>query len=182
MATFDLESILQLPCGQVSQLYYKHKLIVFNFTVYENPGERGCCYLWTEVDGGKGSDNIGTCLLEYLRSLPSTVSRIDLFSDNCGGQNKNTQIMAMCLYAVNTTANLKEIQHTFLKTGHTYPECDSMHAAIEYAKRHVKVHSMEHWEGVIGMARRKKPYEITRMNMRAKSKRDPSCHRNCYIP
>ena len=28
MTTFDLEAVLQLPCGQVSQLYYKRKLIL----------------------------------------------------------------------------------------------------------------------------------------------------------
>jgi len=32
--TFHLEAILRLPCGQVSQLYYKRKLVVYNFTVY----------------------------------------------------------------------------------------------------------------------------------------------------
>ena len=34
MATFDHETILQVPCSQVSRLYYTHKLIVYNFTVY----------------------------------------------------------------------------------------------------------------------------------------------------
>ena len=68
--TFDLEAILQLPCGQVSQLYYKHKLVVYNFTVYESPSKEGSCYLWTELDGCKGSDEIGTCLLQYFIALP----------------------------------------------------------------------------------------------------------------
>ena len=131
MATFDLEAILQLPCGQVSQLYYKRKLVVYNFTIYESPSAVGRCYLWTEVDGQKGSDEIGTCLLKYLQALPTTVSKVDLFSDNCGGQNKNIQIVAICLYAVNTIDHLQEIQHTFLETGHTQMECDSMHSAIE---------------------------------------------------
>jgi len=45
MATLDLQAVLQLPCGQVSQLYYKQKLVVYNLTFYEIPGGRGQCYL-----------------------------------------------------------------------------------------------------------------------------------------
>ena len=163
MATFDLEAILQLPCGQVSQLYYKRKLVVYNFTVYENPSSMGNCYLWTEVDGRKGSDEIGTCLLKYFQEIPDSISKVDIFSDNCGGQNKNIQIVAACLYAVNTIDHLKEIQHTFLETGHTQMECDSMHSAIEHAKKHVKIHSIGQWEEILSMARRKNPYRVTRM-------------------
>ena len=36
MATFYLEAILQVSCGQVLRLYYKRKLIVYNCTVYES--------------------------------------------------------------------------------------------------------------------------------------------------
>ena len=163
MLTFDLEAILQLPCGQVSQLYYKRKLVVYNFTVYESPSGQGSCYLWTELDGCKGSDEIGTCLLNYFRALPTSISKVDMFSDNCGGQNKNIQIVAVCLYAVNSIDHLTEIQHTFLETGHTHLECDSMHSAIEHAKKHVKVNSIDQWEGILTMARRKKPYKVTRL-------------------
>ena len=64
MATFDLEAILQLPCGQVSQLYYKRKVVVYNFAVYESPSGLGSWYLWTEIDGHKDSDEIGMCLMK----------------------------------------------------------------------------------------------------------------------
>ena len=163
MATFDLEAVLQLPCGQVSQLYYKRKLVVYKFTVYESPGGQGSCFLWNEVEKGKGSDEVGSCLLKYFMALPDEVSKVDVFSDNCGGQNKNIQVVAACLYAVNNIDHLVEITHTFLETGHTHMECDSMHAAIEHAKKNVKVHSMGQWEGILSMARRKKPYQVIKL-------------------
>ena len=34
IATFDLQSVLQIPSTQVSQLYYSRKLNMFNLTVY----------------------------------------------------------------------------------------------------------------------------------------------------
>jgi len=158
-ATFNLEAVLQLTCGQVSQLCYKHKHLMYNITVYESPSARGRFYLWTEVDSHKGSDEIETCFLIYFRALPTTISKVDIFSDNCGRQNKNIQVVAVCLYAVNTIDHLQEIQHTFLETSHTQMECDSMHSAIEHAKKLIKVHSIGQWVGILTMARRKKPVQ-----------------------
>ena len=135
-------------------------LIVYNFTLYESPGARGVCYLWSEVDGHRGSDEIGSCLLSYLQSLPEHVKKIDFFSDNCRGQNKNIQIAAVCLYAVKNIDHLDEIVHTFLENGHTMMKCDSMHAAVEFAKRNMRVESMQQWETVLQLARRKNPYEV----------------------
>ena len=86
-----------------------------------------------KADGCKGSDEIGTCLLKYFRALPTSISKVGMFSDSCGGQNKNIQIVAVCLNAVNSVNHLKEILHTFLETSHTHLECDSMHSVIEHA-------------------------------------------------
>ena len=43
-------------------------------------------------------------------------------------------------------------------------ECDSMHSAIEHAKKNVKVYTLADWCNVIRLARRSKPYQIHRMN------------------
>ena len=51
-ATFDLQSILQLP-SDASPLYYMRKLIVYNLTFYDGVTGKGTCYLWTELDGKK---------------------------------------------------------------------------------------------------------------------------------
>ena len=51
-ATFDLQSILQIPCGDTSQLYYKRKLALHNLTIYESSSpNRAFCNVWLEVDG-----------------------------------------------------------------------------------------------------------------------------------
>ena len=88
-------------------------------------------------------------------SLPSSVSKVDIFSDNCDGQNKNIQTVAVY-------AHINKIQHTFLETRYTHMECDSMHAAIEHAKKYAKVHSIGQWEGILTMARQNNPHNVTR--------------------
>ena len=64
IATFDLQSVLQIPSTQMSQLYYSHKLNLFNLTVYSiKKPNNAVCYCRTEVDGKRGSTEIGTCIL-----------------------------------------------------------------------------------------------------------------------
>ena len=52
-ATFDLQSILQLPCSDASPLYYKRKRVLYNLTVHEAVSLGGHCYVWNETNGLK---------------------------------------------------------------------------------------------------------------------------------
>lgn len=162
-ATFDLQSVLQLPSSDVSTMYYKRKICVYNFTIYEANSGMGHCYIWTELDGKRGSSEIGSCLIHYLDSLPSHVRRVSFHADSCGGQNRNQYVAAALMHHVQTST-IDEITLNFLETGHTQMECDSMHSAIENAKKNVKVYTIGEWCNVITLARRSKPYTIHRMN------------------
>ncbi|KAF3857119.1 hypothetical protein F7725_008978, partial [Dissostichus mawsoni] len=57
-----------------------------------------------------------------------------LYSDTCGGQNRNAGFSAMCLHAVKTLP-ISIIDHKFMESGHSQMECDSVHAAIETARK-----------------------------------------------
>ena len=103
-AMFDLQSILQLPCSEASPLYYKRKLTLYNLTVHKAVSLDGHCYVWTEVDGRKGANEIATALYLYLTSLPLTVLQVLLSSDSCNGQNRNQFVSSMLLYVVRTTS------------------------------------------------------------------------------
>jgi len=76
-------------------------------------------------------------MLHYLQSLPKTVREIAMFSDMCGGQNRNQNIAAMLLYVFQSIDHINVIERKFLEKGHrpTYMECDSMHSAIEFAHK-----------------------------------------------
>lgn len=160
-ASFDLQSVLITPCSLVSTMYYKRKLSSYNLTIYSHGTQNGVCFVWDETQGRRGSCEIATCLLYYLRSLPTSVTHVSLYSDSCPGQNRN-QFVATCLiYAVQTIPNLSTVDHKFLETGHTQMECDSIHAAIEFAKKHTPIYIPSEWHTVIRMARKKNPYVVT---------------------
>jgi len=55
-------------------------------------------------------------------------------SDSCPGQNKNSILLATCLYVLKKSPSLDVLEHTFLVPKHTRMECDSDHAQIEKKK------------------------------------------------
>ena len=158
--TFDLQSVLYTPCSGVSSLYYTRKLSVYNLTVYDQASKDGWCYLWDECNGQRGSCEIGTCLVNLVQSLPKTCHHVSFFCDSCGGQNRNQFLIGALLYGLNSSS-LEAISITFLVSGHTEMECDSMHSTIELSKKYgQKVNYRIDWHNIIRAARKRQPYII----------------------
>jgi len=120
VATMDLQSVLQIPQSRESQFYYKRKLCLYNLTFYvENSGE-AYCYVWTELDSKRGANEIGTCVKKFVETqVRKGKTKIFIWSDNCGGQNRNKFLMALYHKLVKETPGLKLIHHSYLETGHT---------------------------------------------------------------
>lgn len=155
-ATFDLQSVLQIPYSDISPMYYSRKLCTYNLTIFESaPPKKAYCYAWTELNGQRGSAEIGTALLKWVQTLPPYVKEISVFSDTCSGQNRNQYIAALFLFIVQNSA-LEVITHNFLEKGHSYMEVDSMHSAIESANKYVSLYTMQDWLNIFKIARSKR--------------------------
>ncbi|KAK5910675.1 hypothetical protein CgunFtcFv8_004916 [Champsocephalus gunnari] len=87
-------------------------------------------------------------MFQYLSTLSRT-EHVVLYSDTCGLQNRNAGFSAMCLCL-----------HIFMESGHSQMECDSVHAAIEAARKKVPVYSPEGYYTLVRMARRNRPYKV----------------------
>ena len=61
--TFNLGAILTTPFAEDSQIYYKRKLAIYNFTIHEGHSLNGYCYLWVDAEGVRGYAEIATCLV-----------------------------------------------------------------------------------------------------------------------
>jgi len=138
---------------------------VYNFTIFDGHNKDGYCFVWDESNGKKGSSEIATCLLKYITQLPETVSHVSTFSDPCGGPNRNKNIMAAMLYAVNTIENIKIIHLKFMESGHSYLEADSIHATTKRARRHKKMYNTREWALLFSCARiHPNPYKVITLN------------------
>ena len=116
-------------------MYYMRKLCCYNLSVYNLGNQAGKCSVWPETEAGRGPCEVTTCLHLQLLSLLINIEHVVMYSDVCGGQNRNQIIATSLLDAVNTSNDIKIIDHKFLESGHTHMECDSMHAGIEFAKK-----------------------------------------------
>lgn len=164
-ATFDLQAVLTLPYAGDGKIYYSRKLSVLNFTIFDSKN-KGTCFLWDETNGKKGSAEISTCLIRYLKSLPSEIESVVMYADTCGGQNRNRNIMTAMLYVVNTiNTKLQTIDLKYMESGHSYLEADSIHATIEREKRHKNIYIPEEYKLIIQMSRKKPfPYDVNTIN------------------
>ena len=150
--THDMQATLSIPASRESILYYKRKLSLYHFTIYDCLGN-GLGFLFDETNGTKGCNEVTTSLLMYILQLPITVEEFTGWSDTCSAQNRNFHLLCMLIYAVNTVEHLKIINLKYLESGHTYLECDSMHANIERKKKNAKVYSIGEMRMLIENAR-----------------------------
>ena len=160
--TFDLQAVLYTPHARDGPIYYKRKLAVYNFTVYDGL-KNGHCFLWDETEGKRGAVEIASALIRFFETLPENVTHVSTFSDTCGGQNRNRFIVAAMLYVVQKLG-ISVIDVKYMESGHSYLEVDSIHATIEHARKHQAIYTPKEWEILIRSCRRKpKPYSVTTM-------------------
>lgn len=84
VACYDLQAVLQAPCGEISVFYYKRKLNCFNFTIYDVVKKQCYCYFWTEAMASRGANEVALFIPMFLEN-------------QCSGQNKNKAILLMYL-------------------------------------------------------------------------------------
>lgn len=83
--TMDLQSILLCPMLKASSIYYKKKLVVHNFTIYNLKTNDGYCFIWNESEG-QISANEFPCIIYYFIKTLANVKQgeeIILNSDGC---------------------------------------------------------------------------------------------------
>lgn len=161
--TMDLQSVLLCPKSNVSALYFKTKLIVHNFTVYDIKRQQGYCYLWNECEGGLTSNEFTSIIISFLekhlKQYPiSDNQEIILYSDGCGYQNRNTTLSnALFNFALDKKV---VIIQKYLQKGHTQMEVDSVHSVIERKIRNKKINVPADYVQICKTACSKKPYKV----------------------
>lgn len=144
---FDLEAVRYCPYVKAKTVFYKRQLAVYNLTIYDVASCQAVCYMWHEAVAGRGSNEISSCVFDYLKTHANGKPFV-LLSDTCGGQNRNANMASMLLYAVKHL-NMPYIDQAFFEPGHSMMECDSVHAHIQRATKNLNIFSPFEWYGAV---------------------------------
>lgn len=140
---FDMQQNQPLPKLSISDVYYMRQLWLYNLTfvvIEPNQNKQNTfAYTWTENESGKGSNEVGSALIHFLKKLEQKYNDLDpterphtlkLFSDSCPGQNKNsTMVFILLSYVQNSMFD--EIQHYFPIRGHSFMPPDRVFGRSE---------------------------------------------------
>lgn len=159
---FDLMSTLPTPHLSTGVCYYKRQLWTYCLGIHNLSTNVAHMYVWNESQGSRGPQEIGTCLIHYIKNFVFT-SKLIMYSDQCGGQNRNIKIAVLCKYILESELSvLNQIDHKFLVSGHSFMPCDQDFGVIEKNKKFVEnIYVPDDWVRVIKTARKKNPFTVT---------------------
>ena len=158
--TFDYMQNLPLPHIPVGEVYYCTQLWYFTFGIHSCTEGTASMYCYPEMLAKKSPSEVVSMLDHYLKTLPSQVTTLHLYSDACPGQNRNTTVMQYLLSLVYLD-RFQYIRHTFPIRGHSYMPNDRDFGKIKSVKEKTeRVYSPNGWLEVIRSARKKPPFEV----------------------
>lgn len=165
--TFDLMKTLPTPVLSTGIVYYKRQLSTFCFGIHNMGTDDAYMFVWDESDASRGPQEIGSFLMYFFKNFVTT-KKVIMYSDQCGGQNRNIKLSLFCQYVVShPDFTIEEIDHKFLVSGHSYLPCDQDFGLIEKNKKNFKeIYIPQNWLDVIKTAFKKQPFKIIRMTSR----------------
>lgn len=156
----DFASVRFCPSVEAKAIFYKHRLSVYNFTIFDLRTNWAGCYMWHEGVAGRGSTETGSCLYKCLQKYADGKPLV-IMSDTCGGQNRNANVASMLLHCVKSL-DIPMIDQCFYEPGHSFMECDSVHARIEKATKKLEVFDPAGWYAGVRMSSNK--YKVIEMS------------------
>jgi hypothetical protein len=147
-----------------SDVFYKRQLSCYNYCIFDERKNNGCMCTWNEVVGKRCVNEVGSCILEYVKRnfliLEEGRERcLVVWSHRCKGQINNWQIPCLLQYFLHQNY-FTSVKQRFLTSGHTFLPCDRLFALIE---KQASVIVPEDWNTVIRSTRPHEPFEMIYM-------------------
>jgi len=162
--SYDLQKTQPIPYLNTNRAYYTRQLSLFNLGINRFSDNKGYMCIWHEGEGKRGSTEVASCILEFLKNNPmSEIKQIHTFSDSCGGQNRNKNMIAFKMWCCHEF-QIDEWQHSYMESGHSFLPNDQNFGKIELRKkRSTGIHTMKEWKEIIATSQTKNKFNVLEM-------------------
>lgn len=135
--SLDFMAVVDLPRIPVQDIYYFRQLSTNTFGIYNFANDKVHTYVYHEGIARKSPDEVCSLLLHYFENfLDKEYDELNLFCDNCGGQNKN-HAMIRFMMALVEKKMFKKINLYFPFRGHSFLPCDRSFGLIKRKMRKI---------------------------------------------
>lgn len=147
---FDYQQNLPVPVLTTGDIFYARQIWVFNQLFHSCSNNKSVNYMFDETVGKKGCIETVSFLWHFINKyISETVTTLHIFTDNCGGQNKNAVMVHFLSVLVKNSRFLKIIHH-FPEPGHSFLPCDRDFGLIEKKKRKKEIlYLPEEWYSLV---------------------------------
>jgi hypothetical protein len=130
---------------QPGATYYYSPMSCYVFGVVDASTDKLSAWMYTEAMAKKGGNNVASLLMHHLehhgivqQSTQEPFKELNFIMDNCGGQNKNRQVLRLLHFIVKRKIS-NVARAIFLVRGHTKNACDRLFNTMK--KQYRKVNS-----------------------------------------
>jgi hypothetical protein len=123
----DMQSVNQIPKLPTGAAFYKRSYKVYNEDFYLASSGQHSMYMWGQLDGKKGANDVISCLHKFLGTITDQCKHLILWFDGTSSQLKNTTTLLYLLQLTDSKSPLYKFERISLKyqvPGHTYMACD----------------------------------------------------------
>lgn len=156
--TFDYMQNLQLPLIPVQESFYLRQLTVNVFGINSVGKQQAKFYVYHEGIAKKGPNEVASFVLDFIKQeIPANTKHLHIFSDSCGGQNRNHTITRFLMALVQTN-RFETINQYFPQRGHSFLPNDRNFAAIKRViRKHDRIYSiMEYVQMIVNSSKKSK--------------------------
>ena len=164
---YDLEKVFTLPRASSNVFYYTRNLNVYNLGIHDGRSDKGYFHVWVENEAGRGAREIASRLKKFLGThLQEKAEELIMWSDSCGGQNRNHIMCLMLHHFLAKQKTLKRICLSFLQSGHSYNICDTDFASVESAiRKKQSIFTPVEIIEIMKSCRQINPFDVTKMSV-----------------
>lgn len=120
---FDFMQNLPLPKIPVQEMFYLRKLWLYVFCIHDIKTDSADFYVYPEGEAKRGPDEVCSMLWLKIKNMSPEIKELHVFSDACGGQNRNNTLVRFFLALV-ATGRFRKIYQYFPVRGHSFLQCD----------------------------------------------------------